>query len=145
MTISLKEFLTYYESQYTDEFDAIIKWATYNGYQLELIETIFILVRELKGEKHKLAEQIREWTTHIIELAPIVTENTDLQTCLNILRIAYFAYDGYQYINTFEYILKSENINMEIIERELLICADKYKLLKQIYVDEEPKNEERPN
>ena len=135
MNINLKEFLTYCEGQYTDDFDAIMKWATYNDYQLELIEMVFILVRTLKDEKQKLAEQIRNWSIHMMNLVPQITKNTDLQTCLNALRIAYFAYDGSQYINVFEQVLQSDNINMEIVEKELLISADKYKMLKTLYIE----------
>lgn len=137
LNMNLKQFLESYDVFYKDDFDAIVGWAAYNGCQPELIECIAALGKSIAEDKRSLEWQIHEWSAYAMNLVPAIEEDTDFTTCINALRLAYFAYNGHQFIDIMDYILKSKNITFETVADMHPMIAMKYNNLKEQYVEEE--------
>lgn len=129
--MGLKEFIECYDIFCKDDFDIIIRWAAYNGCQPKLISTIATLATSVAEEKQTFEWQVKEWTSYAMQLLPEIKEDTDFMTCINALRLAYFAYSGRQYLEIVDYILKSKNINWEIVEEMHPMITIKYNQLKE--------------
>lgn len=116
MSLNLKQFLEYYDVFYKNDFEAIVGWAAYNGCQSELISTISALASSMVEDKKALEYQIREWSSCAMQLVPTISADTDFTTCINALRLAYFAYDGDQFIKIADDIMKANCITWAIVE-----------------------------
>lgn len=136
LNMRLKEFLEVYDVFCKDDFDAIVKWAGYNGCQAELISLITALASSMAEDKRALEWQIKEWSSYAMQLVPNITEDTDFTTCINALRLAYFAYDGHQFIDIVDYILQSKNITYETVAEMHPMIAIKYGQLKEEYIED---------
>lgn len=134
--MSLKEFIECYDVFCKDDFDIIVRWAAYNGCQPELIATVGALASSMAEDKRALEYQIHEWSNYAMNLVPEITEDTDFTTCINALRLIYFAYNGHQYIDAVDYVLKSKNITFEIVAEMHPMIAIKYSQLKEEYVED---------
>lgn len=134
--MSLKEFIECYDVFCKDDFDIIVRWAAYNGCQPELIATVGALASSMAEDKRALEYQIHEWSNYAMNLVPEITEDTDFTTCINALRLAYFAYNGHQFIDAVDYVLKSKNITFEIVAEMHPMIAIKYSQLKEEYVED---------
>lgn len=137
MQLELKHFLESYDVFYKDDFDAIVGWAAYNGCQADLIESISALAKSIAEDKRSLEGQVHEWAYYAMNLVPSIEEDTDFTTCINALRLAYFAYNGHQFINAVDYILRSKNITFETVADMHPMITMKYNSLKEQYVEEE--------
>lgn len=133
MNMGLKEFIQSYDVFCKDDFDIIEKWASYNGCQAELISNISALASSMVKDKQALDWQIKEWSAYAMQLVPNIEEDTDFTTCINALRLAYFAYDGHQYIDIVDYILRSKNIAYETVAEMHPMIIMKYNQLKEQY------------
>lgn len=134
--MSLKEFIECYDVFCKDDFDIIVRWAAYNGCQPELIATVGALASSMAEDKRALEYQIHEWSNYAMNLVPEITEDTDFTTCINALRLIYFAYNGHQYIDAVDYVLKSKNITFEIVAEMHPMITIKYSQLKEEYVED---------
>lgn len=134
--MGLKEFIECYDVFCKDDFDIIVRWAAYNGCQPELIATVGALASSMAEDKRALEYQIHEWSNYAMNLVPEITEDTDFTTCINALRLIYFAYNGHQYIDAVDYVLKSKNITFEIVAEMHPMIAIKYSQLKEEYVED---------
>lgn len=134
--MSLKEFIECYNVFCKDDFDIIVRWAAYNGCQPELIANVGALASSMAEDKRALEYQIHEWSNYAMNLVPEITEDTDFTTCINALRLIYFAYNGHQYIDAVDYVLKSKNITFEIVAEMHPMIAIKYSQLKEEYVED---------
>ena len=135
MNLGLKQFIEYYDVFCKDDFDIIIKWAAYNNCQPELISAIAALATSMTEEKRAFEWQVKEWSNYAMNLVPEINEDTEFKTCINALRLAYFAYDGYQYIDVVDQILKSKNIEWAVVEEMHPMIVMKYNQLKEEYVE----------
>lgn len=136
MSMSLKEFIEYYDVFCKDDFDIIVRWAIHNNCQSELITSISALASSIAEDKKALDHQIHEWCNYAMNLVPEITENTDFTTCINALRLIYFAYNGHQYIDAVDYVLKSKNITFEIVAEMHPMITIKYSQLKEEYIED---------
>lgn len=134
--MSLKEFIECYDVFCKDDFDIIVRWAAYNGCQPELIATVGALASSMAEDKRALEYQIHEWSNYAMNLVPEITEDTDFTTCINALRLIYFAYNGHQYIDAVDYVLKSKNITFEIVAEMHPMITIKYSQLKEEYIED---------
>ena len=116
MKISLKQFLEYYDVFCKDDFDAIVKWASYNGCQSELISLVSALASSMVEDKRALEFQIHEWATYAMELVPEIDVHTDFTTAINALRLAYFAYNGQQFVDFADKIMKVDCMSWSLVE-----------------------------
>lgn len=131
MSLNLKQFLEYYDVFYKNDFEAIVGWAAYNGCQSELINTISALASSMAEDKKALDYQIHEWCNYAMNLVPAITEETDFTTCINALRLIYFAYNGKQYIEAVDYVLHSKNIAFETVADMHPMITIKYNQIKE--------------
>ena len=129
--MNLKQFLESYDVFYKDDFDAIVGWAAYNGCQSELIGNISALAKSIAEDKKSLEGQIHEWTYYAMNLVPAITEDTDFTTCINALRLIYFAYNGKQYVDAVDYVLRSKNIAFETVADMHPMIIMKYNQIKE--------------
>lgn len=136
MNIGLKEFIECYDVFCKDDFDIIVRWAAYNGCQPELIATVGALASSMAEDKRALEYQIHEWSNYAMNLVPEITEDTDFTTCINALRLIYFAYNGHQYIDAVNYVLNSKNITFDIIEEMHPMITLKYNQLREEYAED---------
>lgn len=116
MNISLKEFIECYDVFCKDDFDIIVKWASYNGCQSELISLISALASSMAEDKKALEFQIHEWAAYAMNLVPEININTDFTTAINALRLAYFAYNGQQFVDFADKIMAVGCMNWGLVE-----------------------------
>lgn len=116
MNMSLKEFIECYDVFCRDDFDIIVKWASYNGCQSELISLISALASSMANDKKALEFQIHEWAAYAMELVPEIDIHTDFTTAINALRLAYFAYNGQQFVDFADKIMKVDCMSWSLVE-----------------------------
>lgn len=114
--MSLKEFIECYDIFCKDDFDIIVKWASYNGCQSELISLISALASSMASDKKALEFQIHEWAAYAMELVPEIDIHTDFTTAINALRLAYFAYNGQQFVDFADKIMKVDCMSWSLVE-----------------------------
>ncbi|MBQ9731194.1 MAG: hypothetical protein IJV94_03745 [Bacilli bacterium] len=114
--MSLKEFIECYDVFCRDDFDIIVKWASYNGCQSELISLISALASSMANDKKALEFQIHEWAAYAMELVPEIDIHTDFTTAINALRLAYFAYNGQQFVDFADKIMKVDCMSWSLVE-----------------------------
>lgn len=134
--MKLKQFLESYDVFYKDDYEAIVGWASYNGCQPELIGYISALAKSMAEDKKALDYQIHEWCNYAMNLVPAITEETDFTTCINALRLIYFAYNGKQYVEAVDYVLRSKNIAFETVADMHPMIIMKYNQVKEQYEEE---------
>ena len=127
MKISLKQFLECYDVFCRDDFDAIVRWASYNGCQAELISLISALASSMAEDKRALEFQIHEWAAYAMELVPEIDVHTDFTTAINALRLAYFAYNGQQFVDFADKIMKVDCMSWSLVESMHPMIWLKYK------------------
>lgn len=127
MNMGLKEFIDIYDVFCKDDFDIIVKWAGYNGCQSQLISLISALASSMVEDKKALEWQVKEWSAYAMNLVPELYADTDFTTCINALRLAYFAYDGEQYIKIVDNIMKCDCMNWAVIEEMHPMIGLKYR------------------
>lgn len=126
--MNLKEFLEYYDVFYKNDIDAIVGWAAYNNCQAELVSAISALATSLVQEKQSLEWQIKEWSAYAMNLVPDITREMDFTTAINALRLAYFAYNGEQFVNFTNKLMEEvDSITWPIVENMHPMIWLKYK------------------
>lgn len=127
LNMGLKEFLEVYNVFYKDDFDAIVGWAAYNGCQAKLISLITILANSIAEDKKSLEWQIKEWSAYAMQLVPEIDIHTDFTTAINALRLAYFAYNGQQFVDFADKIMKVDCMSWSLVESMHPMIWLKYK------------------
>jgi hypothetical protein len=131
MNMGLKEFISIYDVFCKDDFDIIIKWAGYNGCQSQLISLISALASSMVEDKKALEWQVKEWSAYAMNLVPTLYADTDFTTCINALRLAYFAYDGEQYIQIVDNIMQCDCMTWAVVEEMHPMIGLKYRGIKE--------------
>lgn len=137
MNKNLFEFISDYGAFCNDDLELIAKWAIYNGYQTALIGKITELAQSLVDEGFKFQHRTKEWCTYAMSLVPEISADTDFETCINAIRLAFLAYDGMQFTNAVDYILTSNNITIQHLDEMHPEIAQKYHNLKNTYINRE--------
>ena len=127
MNISLKEFIDIYDVFCKDDFDIIVKWAAYNGCQSQLISIISALASSMVEDKKALEWQVKEWSYYAMNLVPELYADTDFTTCINALRLAYFAYDGDNYVRFCDKIMECACMDWATVEEMHPMIVLKYR------------------
>ena len=131
MNLNLKQFLEYYDVFYKNDLDAIVGWAAYNGCQSELISLISALASSMVEDKKALEYQIHEWAAYAMELVPDIDIHADFTTAINALRLGYFAYNGQQFIDFADKIMKVDCMSWKLVEDMYPMIWLKYKELSE--------------
>lgn len=131
MNIGLKEFIDAYDVFCRNDYEIIVRWAAYNGCQAELISLITDLAASMVKDKRALEFQIKEWSSYAMQLVPTIAADTNFTTCINALRLAYFAYDGEQFAKIADDIMKAECMTWAIVEDMHPMIWLKYKGVKE--------------
>ena len=117
MKKSLAEFIEELGWLCNDDFDIILKWASYNAVEPKLIAEIATLASAISDAAASYKWKVKEWAYYAYSnLVPEITEDTPDPILLNSIRLAYLAFNGKQFHTVCKRMLEARNVDIEIIK-----------------------------